>query len=572
MSMLSMPLPPPSPFQNSNHEENSSLHDCNEGQPIDECCYEISDNFKDKHISSEQLIERLESLQTKNETNGETIETSDGHKERESETTSRLVVSDEESLDKEIEVTLQSLNDELDRLDSVDHIESQLSADEHSLHSHRIDLNNGLQTNDSDNANDCNNSVVRETKDAINNATKNISVVVKQITGNNSDVEATKSQLESRQSPAPSPTPRVISLDNKSKSILSDKSDAELKVSANGKTTVFINKSQTSVTPPPFSSLPSSSASSSISMSPSPTNEDKLSITDEVRQSCRPRVRLTNFSIGSYKKEVDIFEDTHKISRSGAPTTAPPLKSGSKSIVTFPSAKKEEKMRPSINQNKSKVSITSTSTTVSTPAVPKPSTPVIQTLITSAPKISRIQSWSGQKNVVFDDKNIKQPLKTTERYVSQIAINKDVSVSPTPSKKSNEDLRSPQLVVQSLIAKTEGRLNNRSPSPKLMPPKAEPMNESKVEPMKERTTISIKPGSQSVIRGVNTKIFHTKGWNSVKAVGSGEVPKVKHVDPPNQANVRDQLLNDIKNFGGKNTLKKVSKNTSWKLEVNTVKT
>lgn len=40
-------------------------------------------------------------------------------------------------------------------------------------------------------------------------------------------------------------------------------------------------------------------------------------------------------------------------------------------------------------------------------------------------------------------------------------------------------------------------------------------------------------------------------------VRSGEVPKVKHVEPPAPVNVRDQLLNEIKSFGGKNTLKKV---------------
>ncbi|CAG2162197.1 unnamed protein product [Oppiella nova] len=709
MAMMSMPLPPPSPFQNSNHEENSSLHDSSEGQTIQEISREVSDNFKDEYISSEQSINSYESLQTKDETIVKSIETtatSDGYKQDEREP----IVGDDDSLDREIEVTLQSLNDELDRLDSIDHIESQLSADEQSLQA--IQVNNSSQSTDSDNTINNNNnvnSVDRQTKDETNNTT-NVSVIVKPTNSSTPAMETIRNQFE-RQSPTPSPTPRVISLDNKSKSVANHKSEAELKVSSNGKTTVIINTSETS-TPPP----PPLSPISSTSMSPSPTNEDKVSITDEVRQVSRPRVKLTNFSIGSYKKEVDIFEDSPKIWRANAPSTAPALKSGTKSVVTFPSVKKDEKMRPSINQNTSKVNITSTSTTISTTTLPKPSSPVIQTLITSAPKINRIQSWSGHKNVGFDDKKIKESVKTNERYVSQIAINRDTvptpssTPSPTPSKESDEGLRSPQLVVQSLIARNEERLN-RSPSPKLIPQKVEPIPQKvepipqkvepipqkvelkplkvvsippkvepiahkvdpkpgRVEPMKghtnttntNNTTISIKAGSESVIRfntkhnldkinneinskqnnsqnnykpsdfklktnqtiqsnkaakeeppkmsttpsspvpppvpppipppvpqnipsfksntlpknPVNTKIFHTKGWSSDKAVRSGEVPKVKHVEPPNNSvnsvDVRDQLLNDIKNFGGKNSLKKVSKNTSWKLEVNAVKT
>jgi hypothetical protein len=424
---------------------------------------------------------------------------------------------------------------------------------------------------------------------------------------------------------------------------------------SNGKTTLIVNKSETQ-TPPPLSLSPQPP-----SISPTPSNEDKFTA-EEVRQLCRPRVKLTNFSIGSYKKDVDIFEETKRTSKSQPPATAPVMiRSGRPTLATIKpfvvtASVKQEKIVTPVNQNKSKVNITATSTTATTTSTIKPSTPVIQTLITTAPKINRIQSWSGQKSVTLDQRNIKQPVKTNERYVSQIAINRDTkSVSPPPVNDLDEELKSPHLVVQTLIAKTESQIKNRSPSPQDLP--------QKTQLMKEHTTISIKPGLESVIQSnlkqhmstlkktnevnsvptvpqnhsqqsitigktkvqlkttkpsiemsnepsveastqpfipppippplpqnisslpidnrnpsktnVNTKIFHTKGWNSNKATQNGNVPKVKHVEPPNSGvDVRDALLNEIKSFGGKNSLKRVSKNRSWQLEVhgNSVKT
>ena len=642
---LSIPLPPPSPFQNRNHEENSiSLNDCpNEGQVIVEQSSSAADNetitesLSGGNNSNEQMISNSDNWTTKEESIDNTIKMKQTNDCNENESqmtiTTPLIVSDEEFLNKEIEVTLQSLNDELDRMDSNDRSESSLS--ESMEDSKTIKTNNEL------------NSVLNNENYAkVNSNNTNVSPEVKELNERNcSEFEAIKIKFEKKQS-STSPTPRVIIPLNESIEENEADSKNQLPITTNGKTTLFINNNQTP-TPRPFSP-PTSSAS------PSPTNEDKASITEEVRQICRPRVRLTNFSIGSYKKEVDIFEST--------PVTAP-VKSSTKSFVTFPSVKKEENAsRPSrtpLNQVKSKVEITSNSMTAMTTTISKSTnstTPVIQTLITSAPKISRIQSWSGQKSVCLQEKNIKLPIKTNERYVSQISITKDVNnVSLNSDKQSNEDLRSPHLVVQSLTAKIEDQMKSRSPSPKQV--------NQKMESNKEKITISIKPGSESIISSnskqniakndnkkveqnesqqnlktihlpkttkteipvrigissplpppvpppipppepqkissppksksknqINSKLFHTKGWKSERVSRSGEVPTVKHVDPPTNVNVRDQLLNEIKSFGGKNSLKKVidfpskkksklivcvfqvSNNSSWKLEINPLKT
>ncbi|XP_054166105.1 serine-rich adhesin for platelets-like [Oppia nitens] len=681
LAELSIPLPPPSPFQNSIYDENSSLSES------------IDESANEKSILSQPLIDcKSDYLQT----NEESLETIEKKKSQDFEelikynqtTNNESNISDEELINKEIEVTLQSLNEELDRLESSDNIESQQS----------IQLN------------------------------------ITQEVDNNDEISNIKSIRSERPSPTPSPTPRLsITAHNyKNKTEKDIKSDNFKKISeSDSKTSVEVIKSQ--IPTPPLSPL-SSSLSSSYSTSPSPTSEEKMSITDEVKQLCKPRVRLANFSIGSYKREVDIYEDKLNTKRTEQSMSSSVANPKAESFATFPSLKKEEKIRPSITQNKSKVNITSTSTTITSSTTTKPiRSPQIQTLITSAPKINRIHSWSGNKNTVLEDNDVKQPVKSQERYVSQISIKSDeINMNATTIKSSENGLQSPKFKVQSLIAQNEERLKSRSPSPQLPPQRA--------ESIKERTTITIKPGSESVIRfnsknftdiynnnstntttsttttttttttnnnnnvitkqftsqkkfnnnltdnkqnsiqikenndlkkklnyeindsksglkevkfainetkpkindkeepsqavivpppipppiqspamasvapipppipppipspviasmppipppipppvpqtiktfgantlpKTNTKAYQTKGWNSDKVVrNGGEVPKVKHVEPPNNMNVRDQLLNEIKSFGGRNTLKKVSKNTSWKLEVNAVKT
>src|SRR5207249_75043 len=88
-----------------------------------------------------------------------------------------------------------------------------------------------------------------------------------------------------------------------------------------GRTTVLLNKS-----PSPVPSVPSPSVSplprsrnerkeeimndDEARSSPTPSESDDKLSAEQVRQLCRPRVKLTNFTIGSYKKDIDIFAET----------------------------------------------------------------------------------------------------------------------------------------------------------------------------------------------------------------------------------------------------------------------
>lgn len=550
MSMMSMPLPPPSPFQNSNHEEcNSSLYVCHDGgqgiRPTISTTVDsdqTNETLNEKHNSNEEVMNSFDNLQTKDESIIETIgltKSSDSQMTTTTTcTTCSPIVFDDDTFNKEIEVTLQSLNDELDRLDSNEESDGkplnhkELEKPENNLNSYAI---NTINRND--------NCIESNTKDNTNNNTNKVSVQVKQSIDSTSDIESIKNKFESSmKKPSPPTSITTSPVSSKSESIVmnnKEKTKTQFSLSTNGKTTVIVNKSPT---PRPLSPQ-------SPPISPSPTNEDKLSITDEVRQVCRPRVRLTNFSIGSYKREVDIFEDTSKSSKSSVPMTAPVTKSGTKSFVTFPLLKKEDNLKSSVNQSKhqTKVNITATSTTTTTTSIAKPSTPVIQTLITSAPKINRMHSWSGQKTNCLEEKNIKQPKKSNERYVSQISINKDLkNLNQSTEEKLDEDLRSPQLVVQTLIAKTEEKIKNRSPSPMDLP--------QKMEPIKEQITISIKPGLESIIRS-NSKQNNSEKTNNEINYKKNVPQKTIHQSIPKQSN--SKLMNSLiqlnKTYGEEST-------------------
>lgn len=563
LESMSVPLPPPSPFQNGRSEDlNSSLSLLREDCQLSD--NEIEDkiiaNDLDKSDSETHLKHSIDLFDNKIDIKINT----------QTKANLKTNASDEDFLSKKIEVTLQSLNEELDRLEAVE-------------------------------ANDEITSNTTEAQPLVENVAE-VGLESSKECQMWSKVEAIKSKLERNQSPIPVPSPRVVSplvvdIENDD----DQKTRTDSPVTNNQKTSLFMSKSQ---------------SSSPVPSSVSPTNDSKLSITEEVLYICRPRVRLTNFSIGSYKKEVDIYDET--------PSTAPVVKS----FTNYHSMKMEKKNRSEeniapIDKNVTQEGITTTSSSSIT-TVDKPKSQVIQTLTTSGPRINRIQSWSGQKAAVFERNNIRPPVKTSERYVSQVTIKRANLESDAKSRQTP--------IVKSLVAKTEDqkRLIAKSDD-----------NQRPVKPTNvEKVTISIKPGLESIIlsnckqnasddcvhrntsreshqtepkvvkaveRAVsdssekaskvsktipcatppvsatvppvpppipppvpkaippqpisnslkNPKIFHPKGWNSDGGRRSGTVPKVKHVEPPASVNVRDQLLNEIKNFGGKNSLKKV---------------
>ncbi|RWS31900.1 hypothetical protein B4U80_09696 [Leptotrombidium deliense] len=193
------------------------------------------------------------------------------------------------------------------------------------------------------------------------------------------------------------------------------------------------------------------------------TPNDFTSISsNEVRFLCRPRKKLTNFKIGSYKNDdgLNIYEngtgnessEFNSLPLKFNETRLPP-KSPSKPVVVTAS------LKPSVEETiASEISATpeSTSTKQTVQILPKSSTTRISMISPKPFKLNRISSWNG------NERNVSMPMKegsddsnkpTTifevnnqspkSRCVSQIDINKDstkVSVRNTNSPSSSPDI------------------------------------------------------------------------------------------------------------------------------------
>ena len=98
---MSTPLPPPSPFQNRNHEENSiSSTDCpNEGQPIVEQLRSAPDSetiieaLSDGKTSNQQMITNSDNLMTKEDSIDNTIQIKQTNDCNETENESQMTIT-----------------------------------------------------------------------------------------------------------------------------------------------------------------------------------------------------------------------------------------------------------------------------------------------------------------------------------------------------------------------------------------------------------------------------------------------------------------------------------------------